>query len=79
MIICDYFVYFHCNDTCFSVSRADKIPAAQYSSYVESCQKQRQQDSEYSLNTRLLYTDKDNHHFSFLYVVSAQFSLTPWI
>lgn len=32
----------------FCVFRADKIPAAQYSSYMESCQKQRQQNSEYS-------------------------------
>lgn len=38
MIIC----YFLC------VFRADKIPAAQYSSYMESCQKQRQQNSGYS-------------------------------
>lgn len=30
------------------VFRADKIPAAQYSSYMESCQKQRQQNSGYS-------------------------------
>ncbi|XP_028287387.1 Fanconi anemia group A protein [Parambassis ranga] len=28
-----------------ALKKADKIPAAQYSSYVESCQKQRQQDS----------------------------------
>uniref|UniRef100_A0A671Y349 Uncharacterized protein n=1 Tax=Sparus aurata TaxID=8175 RepID=A0A671Y349_SPAAU len=31
------------------LKKADKIPAAQYSSYVESCQKQRQQDCGYSL------------------------------
>lgn len=30
----------------FPVFRADKIPAAQYSSYVESCLRQRQQDRE---------------------------------
>lgn len=35
--------------SCLSVFRADKIPAAQYSSYVVSCQKQRQQDCGYSL------------------------------
>lgn len=49
-VICDYLVYFHCYDSCLSVIRADKIPAAQYSSYVESCQKQRQQDCGYSLS-----------------------------
>ncbi|TMS05571.1 Fanconi anemia group A protein [Larimichthys crocea] len=31
-----------------ALKKADKIPAAQYSSYVESCQKQRQQDCGYS-------------------------------
>ncbi|TKS73099.1 Fanconi anemia group A protein [Collichthys lucidus] len=31
-----------------ALKTADKIPAAQYSSYVESCQKQRQQDCGYS-------------------------------
>lgn len=49
-VTCDYLVCFHCYDSCLSVIRADKIPAAQYSSYVESCQKQRQQDCGYSLS-----------------------------
>lgn len=44
-----YFTSNDCHASCLSVFRADKIPAAQYSSYVESCQKQRQQDSGYSL------------------------------
>uniref|UniRef100_A0A4W6EN85 Uncharacterized protein n=1 Tax=Lates calcarifer TaxID=8187 RepID=A0A4W6EN85_LATCA len=34
---------------CFSVFRADKIPAAQYSSYEESCQRQRHSTSKYAL------------------------------
>lgn len=56
MIIC----YFLC------VFRADKIPAAQYSSYMESCQKQRQQNSGYSfkgpLTLFIIIYFKDGHY-----------------
>lgn len=40
---------FYCPYICFLFFRADKIPVAQYSSYVESCQKERQKDCGYSL------------------------------
>lgn len=50
--------YFYC--FCFHVFRADKIPAAQYSSYVESCQRQRQQDGGYLHNAHLMYTEHEH-------------------
>lgn len=49
MLICNYLVTFLLFLHMFSYFRADKIPVAQYSSYVESCQKERQKDCGYSL------------------------------
>ncbi|KAG8012883.1 Fanconi anemia group A protein, partial [Nibea albiflora] len=43
-----------------ALKKADKIPAAQYSSYVESCQKQRQQDCGYSFGSAVCLDSHDD-------------------